>query len=85
MTSCPLRRLQELAPRQDEGVFSPAWWEPYASNRPGPDVFAGLVGNVRVQAPTSVRPADGRRAHFTLRGAMAENGSLGLREERGDD
>jgi hypothetical protein len=50
------------------------------------DPFPHLFGGKRtLQAPASVRSADCGRAHFTLRGYMAENGSRGLREEHGDD
>ena len=50
------------------------------------DPFPPLFGGKRtLQAPASVRSADCGRAHFTLRGYMAENGSRGLREEHGDD
>ena len=47
--------------------------------------FRRFGGKRTIQARASVRSADCGRAHFTLRGYMAENGSRGLREEHGDD
>ena len=42
-----------------------------------PRTFERLWWHTRASSRVCVRPSDGRRAHFTLRGAMAENGTRG--------